>query len=86
MDTTPYLNQLNKVEKQSIVETINKLEQQQQKSQYNTLDLKYLFDYWHKFFPKQKQNIKCNSCRKAVVKFFTLISKEIINSKMHEVG
>jgi hypothetical protein len=87
MNFSNYIPKLNHAEKESIIETVEKLNKQEEvKGKYETLDLMYLFDLWHKLFPKQKQNIKCGSCRKAVVKFFTLLSKEIKNSKMIEVG
>jgi len=38
--------------------------------------LKVLFNEWHKLFPQQKQDMNCSGCRKAVIKFFTVLTDE----------
>tara|TARA_R110000803_G_C11880715_1_gene309707 strand:- start:567 stop:815 length:249 start_codon:yes stop_codon:yes gene_type:complete len=39
-------------------------------SKYKNDSIYNLFDEWHKIFPRNKQDINCSSCRKAVVKFW----------------
>lgn len=42
-------------------------------SQYKPDSLNILYEQWHKIFPKNKQDINCSSCRKAVLKFWNEI-------------
>tara|TARA_R110002073_G_scaffold72349_1_gene176877 strand:+ start:516 stop:797 length:282 start_codon:yes stop_codon:yes gene_type:complete len=35
-----------------------------------------MYNQWHKLFPANKQDIKCSSCRNAVVKFWSTMCKE----------
>jgi len=46
---------------------------------YHAESLYTMFAEWHLLFPAQKQDIKCTSCRKAVVKFWeTMVDEWII--------
>ena len=52
----------------------------------------YMFKEWHNLFPKQKQDLKCSSCRNAVVKFWGMMIDEwvsvetIVKPKQKKVG
>ncbi len=35
-----------------------------------------MYSFWHKYFPAQKQDINCSSCRNAVVKFWNTMCEE----------
>ena len=45
---------------------------------YHTTSLYTMFAEWHLLFPAQKQDIKCTSCRAAIVKFWETIVDEWI--------
>lgn len=45
-------------------------------SKYKNDCIYTLYDEWHKIFPRNKQDINCSSCRKAVVKFWNEICKK----------
>jgi len=48
-----------------------------------------MFAEWHVLFPSHKQDLKCSSCRKAVVKFWETIVEEwktTKNKKTKTVG
>lgn len=64
-------------ERQEIREALSKIKADEGKNIYNGQGLKTLFDYWHKYFPNQKQNMKCSSCRKMVHKFWGNIASEL---------
>ena len=50
-------------------------------SKYKQQPLLVMFVGWEKLFPTNKQDIKCSSCRKAVVKFWNEINKEWLEEK-----
>lgn len=64
-------------ERQEIREALSKIKADEGKKIYNGQGLKTLFDYWHKYFPNQKQNMNCLSCRKMVHKFWGNIASEL---------
>ena len=39
-------------------------------SRHKVDNLNNMYSLWHKYFPTQKQDINCSSCRNAVVKFW----------------
>ena len=39
-------------------------------SKHKVEPLNNMYSLWHKYFPTQKQDINCSSCRNAVVKFW----------------
>lgn len=39
-------------------------------SQHKGECINNMYSLWHKYFPTQKQDINCSSCRNAVVKFW----------------
>lgn len=84
MNTREHLNKFTQEEQKEIVRIIEILDEQRKNKGLVGAELLLLFDYWHKLFPKQKQNMKCNSCRKAVYKFFGLLAKDY--TKMIEIG
>ena len=46
---------------------------------YHATSLSLMFAEWHLLFPANKQDMKCTSCRKAVVKFWeTMVDEWII--------
>jgi hypothetical protein len=46
---------------------------------YHAESLTLMFAEWHLLFPANKQDMKCSSCRKAVVKFWeTMVDEWII--------
>jgi len=45
---------------------------------YHATSLYTMFAEWHLLFPTQKQDIKCTSCRAAIVKFWETIVDEWI--------
>ena len=58
-------------------------------SKYNAVALDIMFAEWHVLFPSHKQDLKCSSCRKAVVKFWETIIEEwktTKNKKTKTVG
>lgn len=40
---------------------------------YHSESLKTMFAEWHLFYPTQKQDMKCTSCRAAVCKFWEMM-------------
>ena len=51
-------------------------------SKYNAVALDIMFAEWHVLFPSHKQDLKCSSCRKAVVKFWETILEEWKTTKI----
>tara|TARA_R100001509_G_scaffold162390_2_gene133896 strand:- start:1027 stop:1320 length:294 start_codon:yes stop_codon:yes gene_type:complete len=47
-------------------------------STYHAESLDIMFAEWHLLFPTNKQDMNCNSCRKAVVKFWETMVDEWI--------
>ena len=45
---------------------------------YHAESLSIMFAEWHLLFTNHKQDIKCTSCRKAVVKFWSAMAEEWI--------
>ena len=82
MNTKEYLKNLTTAEKKEIKKSIKKIEEQRLQDGTAGIELIFLFDMWHKLFPKVRQNTKCGSCRRAVIKFFTLLSKDIKTKKV----
>ena len=39
--------------------------------------MRLLFKYWNFLWPRYKQDINCGSCRKAVLKFFSILVSDI---------
>ena len=64
-------------ERQEIREALAKIKADEGKNIYNGQGLLTLFNYWHKYFPNQKQNMKCGGCRKMVHKFWGRIDSEL---------
>ena len=58
-------------------------------SQHKSEPINLMYNLWHKYFPTQKQDINCSSCRNAVVKFWNTMcdewSKEIVKPKKKNV-
>ena len=50
-------------------------------SKYKEAPLTVMFVRWDKLFPTNTQDIKCSTCRKAVVKFWNEINKEWLEEK-----
>jgi len=50
-------------------------------STYHADSLDIMFAEWHLLFPTNKQDMNCNSCRKAVVKFWETMMDEWIVSE-----
>lgn len=50
-------------------------------SKHKEKPIRLMFVRWDKLFPTNKQDIKCSSCRKAVVKFWNEINKEWLEEK-----
>lgn len=50
-------------------------------SKYKQEPLLVMFVGWEKLFPTNKQDIKCSSCRRAVLKFWDEINKEWLSEK-----
>ena len=50
-------------------------------SKHKEKPIRLMFAEWDKIFPTNKQDIKCTSCRKAVVKFWDEINKEWLAEK-----
>ena len=48
---------------------------------YHNKALNFFFNLWHEHFPHQKQSVNCNSCRKAVCKFFDNVANHIISER-----
>ena len=85
MDYEQYVNQFNEVEQREIVRVIGVLKEQKKNNKLGGVELRWLFDCWHKLFPKQKQSMSCQGCRNAVYKFFSQLTDHL-NNKMHEIG
>jgi len=45
-------------------------------SRHKVDSLNNMYSLWHKYFPAQKQDINCSSCRNAVVKFWNTMCEE----------
>lgn len=45
-------------------------------SRHKVDNLNNMYSLWHKYFPTQKQDINCSSCRNAVVKFWNTMCEE----------
>ena len=58
-------------------------------SRHKSEPINLMYNLWHKYFPTQKQDINCSSCRNAVVKFWNTMcdewSKEIVKPKKKNV-
>ena len=50
-------------------------------SKYKQQPLLVMFVGWEKLFPTNKQDIKCSSCRRSVLKFWDEINKEWLSEK-----
>ena len=50
-------------------------------SKHKEKPIRLMFAGWDKIFPTNKQDIKCSSCRKTVVKFWDEINKEWLEEK-----
>ena len=48
---------------------------------YHSESLNIMFTEWHLLFPKNKQDIKCTSCRAAVCKFWNTMMDEWIEAE-----
>ena len=48
---------------------------------YHSESLNIMFAEWHLLFPKNKQDIKCTSCRAAVCKFWNTMMDEWIEAE-----
>lgn len=54
-------------------------------NQYDTGALNLFFVLWHQHFPNVKQSKTCDSCRKAVVKFFHSLADYISSERLKVV-
>ena len=62
--------------KEEIIEAVKTNKKSMDSSRkYHPNSLSFLFQEWHKLFPQHKQSASCLSCRKAVTKFFTLLTE-----------
>ena len=67
---------LSEEKKEEIIEAVKTNKKSMDSSRkYHPNSLSFLFQEWHKLFPQHKQNVSCLSCRKAVTKFFTLLTE-----------
>jgi|2_EtaG_2_1085320.scaffolds.fasta_scaffold05056_2 hypothetical protein len=75
MNLTKINNQISQETKDKIKEQLSLIKQYEaQFGKYKGSSMGFLFKEWHKLFPRQKQSINCSGCRKAVLKFFTLLN------------
>tara|TARA_B100001094_G_scaffold81959_1_gene78171 strand:- start:1174 stop:1458 length:285 start_codon:yes stop_codon:yes gene_type:complete len=58
-------------------------------SRHKSEPINLMYNLWDKYFPTQKQDINCSSCRNAVVKFWNTMcdewSNEIVKPKKKNV-
>ncbi len=45
-------------------------------SRHKSEPIHLMYNLWHKYFPTNKQDINCSSCRNAVVKFWNTMCDE----------
>ena len=67
---------LTEEEKENIPKCLRSIEHKQENQKQSLI---HLFEYWRKYLPSVKQSIMCNSCQKAVIRFWTQV-----NNKMNE--
>ena len=70
----PYKDRFNKEQQNTITDIIDRIGNS---NNAEGVDLMILFDYWKISFPTVKMELNCGSCRKAVIKFFKQVRKEI---------
>ena len=85
MDYEQFANQFSVEEHKEISRVVKILHEQKKNNKLGGMELRWLFDCWGKLFPKQKQSMSCQGCRKAVYKFFSNLANYLDN-KMHEIG
>ncbi len=64
---------------------VNDLNHQKNFPTYHTESLKIMFAEWHILFPKNKQDMKCTSCRAAVCKFWSMMVDEWIEVEQAKI-
>ena len=85
MDYEQYVNQFSVADHKEICRVVEILAEQKKNNKLGGNELRWLFELWHQLFPKQKQSMNCQGCRKAVYKFFSQLA-DYLNNKMHEIG
>ena len=68
---------VNKTDKELIIKSVaENIDYNKNFSQHKGQSINIMYSLWHKYFPTQKQDINCSSCRNAVVKFWQTVCDE----------
>jgi len=76
MDISKFAETVSDIDRLKIKESIDKNnEYMKNYPKHHAESIKFLFEAWHNVFPREKQDIKCSSCRNAVFKFWELVNE-----------